>query len=115
VALVLACLCARSAHAVRAEGLNEPRPSGSGGPRPPSSANRSLAPGVVAARQKSCPARPPMPWLKDPIASPLPLRACAESPLRKACVTQAIFAAGFGGHVAGAVIRSGQGSAARDQ
>ncbi|MCX5660622.1 MAG: beta-ketoacyl synthase N-terminal-like domain-containing protein [Planctomycetota bacterium] len=46
--------------------------------------------------------RPPMPWLDQPIASQLSLvRAAAPRPIR----TQAVFAAGFGGHVAGAVIR----------
>ncbi len=47
---------------------------------------------------------PPMPWLSEPIDSPLPLHH------RPAVVdhegVHGIFAAGFGGHVAGAVIRS---------
>lgn len=47
--------------------------------------------------------RPPMPWLTDPIESPFPLTADAR-PLPERS-THAIFAAGFGGHVAGAVIR----------
>lgn len=48
--------------------------------------------------------RPPMPWLERPIASPL--RPAASAPPGK-ITRQAIFAAGFGGHVAGAVIRRG--------
>jgi 3-oxoacyl-[acyl-carrier-protein] synthase II len=47
--------------------------------------------------------RPPMPWLKNPIESPLPLTAQA-SPLKPSS-THAIFAAGFAGHTAGAVIQ----------
>jgi 3-oxoacyl-[acyl-carrier-protein] synthase II len=43
--------------------------------------------------------RPPMPWLTDPVATPLTLRAGGQrGPLNR----HAIFAAGFGGHVAGA-------------
>ncbi len=45
--------------------------------------------------------RPPMPWLTHPIDSPLSL--CIESPARP-YPRQAIFAAGFGGHVAGVTI-----------
>ncbi len=47
--------------------------------------------------------RPPMPWLNDPIDSPLSLNPQA-SPLKPA-TTHAIFAAGFAGHTAGAVVR----------
>jgi len=47
--------------------------------------------------------RPPMKWLNDPIDSPLALQV--ESPGR-AIRRQALFSAGFGGHVAGAVIAS---------
>lgn len=43
--------------------------------------------------------RPPMPWLADPIA---PARSPATN--GRSMQTQAVFAAGFGGHVAGAVI-----------
>lgn len=45
--------------------------------------------------------RPPMPWLKQPITSELPLRA---EPPRGQIDRQAVFAAGFGGHVAGVLI-----------
>lgn len=45
--------------------------------------------------------RPPMPWLADPIDAPLPLRAEAPpAPIDR----QAVFAAGFGGHVAGVLL-----------
>ncbi len=47
--------------------------------------------------------RPAMPWLTDPIDSALPLKPQA-SPL-KPSTTHAIFAAGFAGHTAGAVVR----------
>lgn len=47
--------------------------------------------------------RPPMPWLHEPIDSPLSLTPQA-SPL-KASSTHAVFAAGFAGHTAGAVIK----------
>ncbi len=46
--------------------------------------------------------RPPMPWLDQPIACRH--RLTAEGPTSRHLRTQAIFAAGFGGHVAGAVI-----------
>jgi 3-oxoacyl-[acyl-carrier-protein] synthase II len=46
--------------------------------------------------------RPPMPWLEDPLATPLPLRAAAG--VLPPASTHAVFAAGFGGHVAGAVV-----------
>ena len=46
--------------------------------------------------------RPAMPWLTDPIDTPLPLTAEATS--LKPSTTHAIFAAGFAGHTAGAVI-----------
>lgn len=46
--------------------------------------------------------RPPMPWLRHPMASSLPL--CAE-PAEGGCSTHAVFAGGFGGHLAGALIR----------
>ena len=48
--------------------------------------------------------RPPMPWLGQPIESPLPISAAG--PVRsstKGC--HLVVATGFGGHVAGAVIR----------
>ena len=49
--------------------------------------------------------RPPMPWLTEPIDSPLaPSRDARFARNANASSTQAVFAAGFGGHVAGAVI-----------
>ena len=48
--------------------------------------------------------RPPMPWLQDPLDSPLALSAKARGTEQRPR-THAVFAAGFGGHVAGAVIR----------
>lgn len=47
--------------------------------------------------------RPPMPWLHEPIDSPLNLNPQASS--LKPASTHAVFAAGFAGHTAGAVIR----------
>jgi 3-oxoacyl-(acyl-carrier-protein) synthase len=47
--------------------------------------------------------RPPMPWLDDPINAPLNLKPQASS--LKPVSTHAVFAAGFAGHTAGAVIR----------
>lgn len=47
--------------------------------------------------------RPPMPWLHEPIDSPLNLNLQA-SPLT-ASSTHAVFAAGFAGHTAGAVLK----------
>ncbi len=47
--------------------------------------------------------RPPMPWLENPIDTPLPLKPQASS--LKPTSTHAVFAAGFAGHTAGAVIR----------
>ncbi len=54
--------------------------------------------------------RPPMPWLTSPIASPFlsPKPQAANAKL----TTHALFAAGFGGHVAGAVIAAGSSSSA---
>lgn len=46
---------------------------------------------------------PPMPWLTDPIDSPLPLTPQASS--LKPTTTHAVFAAGFAGHTAGAVVK----------
>lgn len=45
--------------------------------------------------------RPPMPWLEQPIASHLRAEPAAR-PIR----TQAVFAAGFAGHTAGAILRA---------
>lgn len=47
--------------------------------------------------------RPPMPWLHEPIDSPLNLQPQA-SPLKPSS-THAVFAAGFAGHTAGAVLK----------
>lgn len=47
--------------------------------------------------------RPPMPWLTSPIDSRLPLTPQASS--LTASTTHAVFAAGFAGHTAGAVIK----------
>lgn len=47
--------------------------------------------------------RPPMPWINVPIDSPLPIIHQAQ-PLSDAS-THAVFAAGFGGHVAGALLK----------
>jgi len=55
---------------------------------------------VLAARTGR---RPPMGWLADPIDTPLPLRADPPEPTGP-IQRQALFAAGFGGHVAGAVL-----------
>jgi 3-oxoacyl-(acyl-carrier-protein) synthase len=51
--------------------------------------------------------RPPMPWLEHPIALPGAdrLSIAAEPDDNADARTHAVFAAGFGGHVAGAVIR----------
>ncbi len=60
----------------------------------------SLTLAVLAGRSGR---RPPMPWLTDPVDTPLSLCArAAPRPLAR----QALFAAGFGGHVAGVVIRT---------
>lgn len=47
--------------------------------------------------------RPPMPWLDQPIGSGFPLTPQASS--LKPSTTHAVFAAGFAGHTAGAVIK----------
>ncbi|MEZ6190919.1 MAG: beta-ketoacyl synthase N-terminal-like domain-containing protein [Phycisphaerales bacterium] len=47
--------------------------------------------------------RPPMPWLREPIDSPLSLNPQA-SPLKPSS-THAVFAAGFAGHTAGALLK----------
>jgi len=46
--------------------------------------------------------RPPMPWLANPVTSDIPFSALP--PKAAAISRQAVFAAGFGGHVAGVVI-----------
>ncbi len=47
--------------------------------------------------------RPPMPWLTSPVDSPFPLTPQASG--LAPCTTHAIFASGFAGHTAGAVVR----------
>ncbi|MCE9589473.1 MAG: hypothetical protein K8S99_03000 [Planctomycetes bacterium] len=46
---------------------------------------------------------PPMPWLERPIATQFPIKSGSRTLNRTS--THAVFAAGFGGHVAGAAIR----------
>ncbi len=58
---------------------------------------------VIACLSAKARQRPPMPWLTSPIDSPFNLTPQA-SPL-KPTSTHAIFAAGFSGHTAGAVIK----------
>jgi 3-oxoacyl-(acyl-carrier-protein) synthase len=56
---------------------------------------------ILAALAGRTGRRPPMPWLEHPIDVPLPLRAAASNgPVDR----QAVFAAGFGGHVAGVLL-----------
>lgn len=53
---------------------------------------------VLAALAARTGRRPPMPWLERPLNSPFELKAASPPrPIRR----QAVFAAGFGGHVAG--------------
>lgn len=59
---------------------------------------------VIACLCAKADTRPPMPWLKKPIDVGIPIQTAVRdnhSPLRR----HAVFAAGFGGHVAGAVIQ----------
>ncbi len=58
---------------------------------------------VIACLSAKTRQRPPMPWLTSPIDSPFNLTDQA-SPLKPSS-THAIFAAGFAGHTAGAVIK----------
>lgn len=58
---------------------------------------------VIACLMARSQRRPPMPWLNVPIDSPLPIVREAQSLASSS--THAIFAAGFGGHVAGTVIQ----------
>lgn len=60
----------------------------------------SLVIACLCARAKKL---PPMPWLDDPIDTPLQISREAITLLPNA--THAVFAAGFGGHVAGTVVR----------
>lgn len=62
-----------------------------------------LASVVVAALIGRCGRVPPMPWLDDPISTPLRL---ARGGLTGALSRHAIFAGGFGGHCAAAVIEA---------
>ncbi len=57
---------------------------------------------VIACLCARAQQRPPMPWLREPIDPAAAAARLAGPPIQ----TQAIFAAGFGGHAAGAVIRS---------
>lgn len=59
---------------------------------------------IIACMSGVAQTRPPMPWLKTPIDTALPLNARPAKPLGKRS-THAIFSAGFGGHVAGAVVQ----------
>lgn len=56
---------------------------------------------VLAALCAKARRRPPMPWLREPVETPLPLQ---PSPQPITPGAHAVFSAGFGGHVAGAVI-----------
>ncbi len=58
---------------------------------------------VLACLSAKTRQRPPMPWLTSPIDSPLPITSDTSS--LTPSTTHAIFAAGFAGHTAGAVIR----------
>ncbi|MFA7237347.1 MAG: beta-ketoacyl synthase N-terminal-like domain-containing protein [Phycisphaeraceae bacterium] len=62
-----------------------------------------LTAAVLAVLCAKTQTRPPMPWLSEPIQTPLRL---AIEPDGRAIRRQALFAAGFGGHVAGAVIQA---------
>jgi len=62
-----------------------------------------LASVVVAAMIARCGRVPPMPWLANPIATPLRIARSGE---RGAFKRHAIFASGFGGHIAAAVIEA---------
>lgn len=58
---------------------------------------------VLAVLAGRCGRRPPMPWLTQPMACGFDLSGASRKVADESM--QAIFAAGFGGHVAGAVIR----------
>lgn len=62
-----------------------------------------LASVVIAAMIARCGRVPPMPWLRDPMATPLRLSPEGASGTYR---RHAVFARGFGGHVAAAVIES---------
>ncbi|MHB1158274.1 MAG: beta-ketoacyl synthase N-terminal-like domain-containing protein [Phycisphaerales bacterium] len=62
-----------------------------------------LTAAVLAVLCAKTQTRPPMPWLTQPIQTPLRL---AVEPDGRAIRRQALFAAGFGGHVAGAIIQA---------
>lgn len=59
---------------------------------------------IIACMSGVAQTRPPMPWIQNPLPSTLPITRTPARKLGKTS-THAIFAAGFGGHVAGAVIR----------
>ena len=61
---------------------------------------------VIACLCAQSDRRPSMPWLRTPIhLEPHPFPISRHQPVAKSIRTQAILAAGFGGHIAGAVIR----------
>ena len=64
----------------------------------------ALAAMIIACLCAAVRERPPMPWITEPVETTLPV--VADSPAVAAIDTHAVFAAGFGGHVGGAVIRS---------
>ena len=66
-----------------------------------------LASLVIACMCGRAGRRPPMPWLRDPIRDGEGVFSISAEGLGGAVGRQAVFAAGFGGHVAGAVIGSG--------
>ena len=57
---------------------------------------------IIACRCAKANRRPPMQWLRHPMQSALPL--CSEGRDLATTTTHAVFAAGFAGHIAGAVI-----------
>jgi 3-oxoacyl-[acyl-carrier-protein] synthase II len=70
-----------------------------------------LASLVIACMSAKTGTRPPMPWLQDPIPSPIPIRSAPPvTPSKHAspdrASSHAVFACGFAGHVAGAVIQN---------
>ena len=64
-----------------------------------------LASLVIACLCTKSDGRPSMPWLKHPIDVLENQLHLSSQPLHRSVISQAVFAAGFGGHVAGAVIK----------
>ncbi len=60
---------------------------------------------VIACLCAQAQRRPPMPWLHEPLPSPSPALTVTRDGVPGPLSTQAVFAAGFGGHVAGAVVQ----------